>query len=275
MTKTKARSNQIQATSITMLVLGLLTLAASFLYDSSIAAFIGLGLTFWGALLLYIRPEGPDRETILKSAISPSFTTINQILEELGYNGDATYLPPKYFANPETTKICVTKQKYGNTPTPKQILQNENKPVARTSDFIVLAPSGTQLSKLLEEAMGKSFLQTDIQTLQQKLPKIFIEDLEIAENLEIETQSNFAMEKHNPSPTSATKNKTIRAKITKPAIELAFQEAQQEKSSISSPVISAIAIALTKATGKPVRVASSRTSEDGDIVEATYTVIEE
>lgn len=45
--------------------------------------------------------------------------------------------------------------------------------------------------------------------------------------------------------------------------------------SIISPVCSAIAIALTKASGKPVRMADIKSSDDGNIKEATYEVIED
>jgi dihydroorotase-like cyclic amidohydrolase len=67
------------------------------------------------------------------------------------------------------------------------------------------------------------------------------------------------------------KNAAIHAKITRPADGLAFKES----SSMDCPICSAIAIAITKATGKPVRIVDIKTSEDGDIVEADYMIIEE
>jgi hypothetical protein len=41
------------------------------------------------------------------------------------------------------------------------------------------------------------------------------------------------------------------------------------------PVCSAIAIAITKATGKPVRITDTKNSEDGNTIEASYEIIEE
>jgi hypothetical protein len=196
-TKTKAKISQVQAVSFIMLVAGLFVLIASFLSYSSIAAIIGLGLTFWGALLLYIRPEESTRKTLLEAAISPLLTTLNQIIQELGYNGDVTYLPPKYCANPETTKICVSQHKYASLPTPEQIQLYENQLLAVDLQVMILIPSGIELSRLLEKALGKSFIKIDLETLQQRLPKIFVEDLEIAENLEIQTQNDMTGKSDN------------------------------------------------------------------------------
>ena len=250
---------------MTMLLLGTISLIASISYNSSILAFIGLGLVFWGAVLLYIRPEEYTKKVLLEAALSPSLTTLNQIIRELGYRGDATYLPPKYFANPETTKIWISKNKDTSLPTPEQIQLYENQPVARTPQGMLLTPPGIQLSKLLEKSLGKSFIKTNLKNLQQNLPKLFIEDLEIAENLEIQAEDDM------------TKNTTIHAKITKPIYADTFTEAEEPSqitSSISCPICSAIACALTKATGKPIVMETNQTSEDGKIIEATYRVLE-
>jgi hypothetical protein len=250
---------------VTMLLLGMISLVASIDYNSSVLAFIGLGLVFWGAVLLYIRPEEYTKKVLLEAVLSPSLTTLNQMIRELGYRGDATYLPPKYFANPETTKIWISKNKDTSLPTPEQIQKYENQPVARTPQGMLLAPSGIQLSKLLEKSLGTSFIKTDLKNLQQNLPKLFVEDLEIAENLEIQAEDDM------------TKSTTIHAKITKPFYADTFKEAEnssQLAGSIGDPICSAIACALTKATGKPIVMETFQPSEDGKIIEATYRVLE-
>jgi hypothetical protein len=262
-----------------MLLLGTTSLLTSIIYDSSILAFIGLGLVFWGAILLYIRPEEYTGKTLLEAALSPSLTTLNQMIQEFGYKGDATYLPPKYFANPENTKICVSKYKYGSLPTPEQTQPYEDQPVARTKQGLLLTPPGIQLSKLLEKSLGKSFIQTDLESLQQNLPKLFIEDLEIAENLEIQSQNDMTEKKgDDPASVSQVKKTAIVARITKPTYGTIFKEAEepsQPAGLVGDPICSAIAIALTKATGKPVRIADIKSSEDGNIIEASYEIIEE
>jgi hypothetical protein len=271
-----------------MLLLGAISLIASINYNSSILAFIGLGLAFWGAILLYIKPEEYTRKTLLEAVLSPSLITLDQMIQELGYKGDATYLPPKYFTNPETTRIFVSNRElaeYTSFPTPEQIQPYEDQPLARTSQGLLLTPPGLELSKLLEKSLGKSFIKTDLKNLQQTLPKLFIEDLEIAENLELQTENDMTQRKED-DPAHSTRMKsasarmkctTVHAKITKPFYRTILKEAEgssQITSSIGCPVCSTIAIALTKATGKPVRITDTKSSEDGNTLEASYEILE-
>jgi len=264
---------------MTMLLLGTLSLIASIGYNSSILAFIGLGLVFWGAVLLYIRSEEYTKKGLLEAALSPSLTTLNQIIQELGYKGDAIYLPPKYFAIPETTKIYISKHKDTSLPTPEQVQKRENQPVARTMRGMLITPPGIQLSKLLEKSLGTSFIKTDLESLQQKLPKLFIENLEIAENLEIQAENDMTQRQEDyPASPTQMKSTTVHVKITKPIYGTIFKEAEEPSQitvSIGCPICSATAIAITKATGKPVRIVDTKRSEDGNIIEASYEIIEE
>jgi hypothetical protein len=267
-----------QALITVMLTLGAIALAVSVVSTSTILAFIGLGLIFWGALFLYIKPEEYTKKVILEAALSPSLTTLDQMLQELGYKGDTTYLPPKYFANPETTKVYISKRKHESLPTPEQVQKYEKHAVARTTRGILLSPPGVQLSKLLEKSLGTSFIRTDLKNLLQNLPKLFIEDLEIAENLELQVENGMISGKEDEPSFTQMKSTTIHAKITKPVYGTTFKEGEkpsQMASSIGCPVCSTIAIAVTKATGKPVRIVDTESSEDGSILEASYETLEE
>jgi hypothetical protein len=275
----RVRIKLVSSTIASMLLLGAISLAASIVYNSSILAFIGLGLIFWGAVLLYVKPEEYTRRNLLEAALSPPLTTLNQMIRELGYEGNATYLPPKYFTNTETTKVYISRIKHASLPTPEQNQLYENQPIGRAARGLLITPPGIELSKLMEKSLGTSFIRTDLKNLQQKLPKLFIEDLEIAENLEIERQ-NDPNEKKGDDQTSVTqkKNTTIHARITKPIYGNIFKEAensQQSSAPIDCPIRSAIAVALTKTTGKPVIIVENKSSEDGNIMEATYEIIEE
>jgi hypothetical protein len=276
--RAKFSLNPIGITILALLLLGAVSLTVSIGYDSSILAFIGLGLIFWGAVLLYIKPEQNVSKTLLEATLSPSLTTLDQMIQDLGYNGDATYLPPKYFANPDTTKIYISKYKHTSLPTPELIQPYENQTVTRTTQGLLTTPPGIQLAKLMEKSLGTTFIKTDLKDLEQKLPKIVIEDLEIAENIEIQEENNPTNGKEDPAVSSTqTKNIMINTKITKPIYKDVFKndDSSQIAGTIGSPVCSAIAIALTRATGKPVRITNTKSSEDGNTIEATYMIIEE
>lgn len=106
--------------AVTILLLGLIAFTLAIAYSSSIPAFIGLGLTFWGIILLYIQNEAYTKDTILDATTTSLLTTLNQTLQELEYRGKAIYLPPKYLNNPEDAKAYIPKQKQENSPHPNR-----------------------------------------------------------------------------------------------------------------------------------------------------------
>jgi len=274
-------------TSVTMLLLGAISLLGSIGYNSSSLAFVGLGLVFWGAILLYVRPEEYVRKVLLEAVLSTPLTTVYQMMRELGYNGDRTYLPPKYFTDPEITRVYISKYKRRRLPTPQQtqLYVYDNQPVAKAPLGILITPPGMQLSRLLEKSLGTSFTKTDLKDLKQNLPKLFIENLEIAENLELIAEDDIPPTKEDHSASligtkstrTRSKRTTIHAKITKPIYKTIFNEAEEPSqiaSSIGCPICSAIAIAIAKATRKPVRIRDIKSLEDNDTLEANYEILE-
>jgi hypothetical protein len=275
-----------------MLLLGVISLIASIGYDSSVLAFIGLGLVFWGAVLFYIRPEEYAEKVLLKAALSPPLTTLYQAILELGYKGEATYLPPKYFANQEITKVYVSKYKRSKLPTPETVQLIENQLMARTMQDILVTrpgmlvtPPGTELSKLFEKSLRSSFVEMGLEKLLQNLPKLFIESLEIAQNLELQEENDMTPKKEDDSASSTKmnskgaqkKHNIVRARITRPIFGILSEEAEEPSqiaSSISCPVCSALAIAITEASGKPVRIINTIRSEEGNILEVNYEILE-
>jgi hypothetical protein len=268
-----------------LLALGLTALAFSIIYTSSILAFIGLGLTFWGALTLYITTEEYVKQTLLDHTITPSLVALNQILTELKYQGKPIYLPPKYLKDFETTKIYIPKNKNTNLPTPEEIQQQENKTFLKNPEAALIIPPGLSLSKLFEKTLGTTFTKVDLEYLQQNLPKLFIEnleiaeDLEIAENLEIQTKPTRVAQKVADSiSVIQLKNDTIQVKITNSIYDGVCKEARTLThicGSIGCPICSAIACALAKATGKPITIDKEEQSQDGKTTRIQYHMVEE
>lgn len=104
-----------------MLFLGAASLIVSILYTSSILAFIGLGLTFWGALLLYIKPERYVRIDLLNSTTLSTLTTINQLIKESNPKGKAIYLPPRRLEEIKTGKAFIPYKKEIHIPPPEEV----------------------------------------------------------------------------------------------------------------------------------------------------------
>jgi len=258
-TRTKRKANLAKAATSALIGIGSLALLASIVYVSSILAFIGLGLIFWGALFLYIQPEEYTKKALLDATVIPSLSTLNQIIHELEYKGKAIYLPPEYLEDPEASKVYISKQKEGKLPEPELTLKSESHLFLQHPQGILLTPPGAQLSRLFEKRLDTNFTKTDLKYITQNMPKLLIGDLEIAENIEI-----------------ATENNKIKITITNST----FKEVHKENNKLSHiypyigcPLSSAIACALTKATGKPITIQNIQTSEDGKNIEATYQIL--
>lgn len=264
-----------RAASGAMLGLGVVTLLLAFFYNSMVSAFIGLALTFWGAVLLYARPEPYARQSVLDASVALPIGTINQMIQELDYRGDVVYLPPRYFENPENTKIYISKQRNMALPTPEQVQRHEDKLFARTIQGMLLTPPGAELTSLFEKKLETSFTKTDLKYLEQNLPKLLIDDLEIAEDVEIETSTSESTT--GPTDTDSlnrTKNSTVHVKIVTSTYNHICRETAQTSSRIGCPLCSAIACAIAKASGKPVTIDKTEIGEDDKTIETTYLVLE-
>jgi hypothetical protein len=252
------RFSMAVAASFVLLGLGVAALFASVIYESSVLAFIGLGLSFWGVVLLYVQDQDYVPKLLLEASVLPSFSTVDQMIQELGFRGDAIYLPPKYFEDPETTRIYVSRQEGSVLPRPEEIIKYENRLIVKNPQGLLLTAPGSELIKLFEKAMETSFTKVDLKYLQKNLPKLVIEDLEIAENLEVQAE-----------------NDTVRVTVTNSIFNETATEQSKTRacSKIGPPLCSAIACALTKATGEPIMIEKIQRSDDSRTIEATYRIV--
>ena len=256
----KNNLNLAKASGFITLALGAASLIASILYTSQILAFIGLGLIFWGAILTYIQTEDYVKGSLLPATSLSALETLNQIIEELGYKEKAIYLPPKYLADPETNKAYIPKSKESKLPTPEQTQGKENKLFLQNPQGIILTPPGSELTKLFEKILETNFTKVDLQYLQLNLPKLLIEELEIAQNLDITVESNKV---------NVTIENSAYQSLAKEAAKLS-----KLYESLGCPLSSAIACVLAKATGKPIVVKKQEINERSKTLSIEYLIIE-
>jgi hypothetical protein len=263
--KSRTETIQIQTTELTSFVLitaGTAALLTAVFSGSSILAFIGIGLIFWGTLFRYIRKEEYTKSKIVDAVANQQIDTINQMIDELNFQGKPLYLPPKYFTNPENVKVYISKKNEAELPTPEQIQNQESRIFVRKPRGILVTPPGLELVRLLEKNIATDLTRVDLQHLQLNMPKTFVEDLEIAKNLEIENENNqisvkieyFAERKRDEE-----KNK----------------KEEETQSAIESILSSAIACALAKTTGRPIIIIEKETSNNGKNEIIRYQIITE
>jgi ribosomal protein S17E len=285
----------VNAASWAMLAGGVGSIVVSFIYSSSALAFVGLGLTFWGVVLLYVRnrerPQGfyrsqkgnvrrehGERVRLFDVSAIPLLAILNQIVQELNYKGEAMYLPARYFQGARCGKIFIAKQKESSLPTQEQIQRNENRVFMKDPQGLLLMPLGTELARLFKEKFGADSTDANVQVLEQNLSKFFTEDLKIAEKMEVQITSKEVRRKIAAYVSLIqTKEDTISLRITNSIYKEIYREPAtlQLCGMIGATDVSAIVCVVADALGTAVKVERIELSQDGRVLEAICRIIDE
>jgi len=238
---------------LTLLAVGGASLAAATAYSSLIPAFIGLGLTFWGVLLLYIRPVRYIRKELLDSMAPNTLGALRQLVNEMGYRGKGVYLPPRTLREHGTSTLVIPRSYELEVPTVKRLVE----PTAPLSDpaGLVLTPPGLGLARLIQKELGRDLSTADLGYLANNLPKVIIEDLEMADDVEIEPSGDRVL-----------------VRLKRPLLTVRTGEKAELEELDYLP--SAIACILTWTTGKPITIENLTISKDGQITEARFRILE-
>jgi hypothetical protein len=221
-----------------MLGVGSTLIATSLFYGSSLSAIMGLALTFWGAILLYVVPTEHVPLELLNAVAASNMVNVEKVLSELEMKGNGVYLSPKYLKDFESSLVFIPKETGNRLPPSQEV--DAGKLHSGNLNGVFLTPPGLALSKLFEKELGMSFTKTDFNVLKKELPRLLIEDLEIAQDVEVESQGNIITIEATNSIFNKLCDETRKLEKTHAAVGCVFS--------------SALACAIAKATGKPVVV---------------------
>jgi len=248
-----------------LLAIGALTLAGSVVNTSTVLAFIGLGLTFWGALFLFARPVKFVKSTLLDSTAISSYTTIDRMIRDLNYKGKPIYIPPypkeaylpEYLKGLKEMIVFIPAEDIVAMPTIEEMAKKQF--ILENPKGICIAPPGYGLVSLFERELKTEFTQISIDELYNSLPTIIVNNLELAEEFEINPEKDL-----------------IHVKIVNSVYNDLYANEQNIKSihSIGCPLTSAIACALAKTTGKLIVVVKDLISPDSKTIEIWYQTLE-
>lgn len=246
-----------QITIFVMLTIGVGLVIVSAFYSSSFLAILGVAIAFWGLILFYITPVKHVPLTFLDASASSNADNIERILSEFDLAEKGVYLPPKNLRDIESGLIFIPKTPRIGLPTPEEITE---KLCSKQKDSAFLTPPGLGLSRLFEKELGTSFVKIDFKHLQLVLPKILIEGLEIAENVEIHAQDN-----------------TITVEITGSILDSVCQATNNQlrtHAQVGCLLSSALACVLAKVTGKPISIRNETVDPKTKITKIDYNIME-
>jgi hypothetical protein len=226
-------------------------------YSSYVLAFIGLGLTFWGTLFVYIKFTKYVKLELLTAASSSSLSNIERILIATDTYEKGIYLPPKNLQDHASSLVFIPSEPNQTLPASVETTRRgfQSGPPAG----LLITPPGLALSKLFEKHLGKSFTETKLEYLHTLLPKL-LEELEITKNTTVQTEDN-----------------TVIIEMENHIFEALCEETKKLKrthETVGCPLSSALACMLAKATGKPVTIEKEETTTD-ETTSLEYKILED
>jgi hypothetical protein len=222
-----------------LLAIGFLLVGLAIYYSHNVSAFLGMALTFWGALLLYVRPTQFIKKEILDHSVTEPAQNITRLLTELEYEGDPIYISPGTLWGMNNTVLWIPKNRETPAPTDEQLSNQQT--IISEPDGLVFIPPGMSLSRLIEETLNTNFSTTDLDYLAFNLERALVEGLEMAES--------FTMETDNPMI-----RVEIKGSIFNDLIRESISDERNHK--IGDTLNSAIASILARTTRKPVTIES-------------------
>ncbi len=255
----KPKKSPYKMPAIAMLTLAIVLIIISAFNSSSFAAILGVTLAFWGIILLYISPVKHVPLTMLNATYDTS--NIERLLTYMNITLKGVYLPPKNLPNidsnividsslvfiPETSQTIV--------PLPEEV----TKLLTPRKDGLLLIPPGMNLCKLFEHELGGPFEKIDLAHLQTLLPKLLMEDLKIAEKVEIDLEANI-----------------VTVKVTKSILYETCEATQKQPRThtlVGCLLSSAIACALAKASGQPITILQEKQNPETKTTQTDYEIL--
>jgi len=256
----KARHISSWKIGIVFAVPGALSLIFAILNDSQSLAFIGLGLTFWGALFFFVRPIRYVKSSLLDSTAMSLYSTIDRIVKDLKYKGTLAsyYIPPypKDVYLPEHLRglkdMIVFISADRNADMPSIVEVAESKFLFENPRGICVAPPGLGLLIQFEKELRIDITRLELSELCESLPPLLLENFQLAKEIEMKTEKN-----------------QVHLKIVDSIYKNLYSREENLKSIhfLGCPLVSAMACAIAKTTGKLVKIHRDRISPDGQTIE--------
>jgi len=243
-----------------LIISGIICLLFSVINPSILLGYVGLGLIFWGTLLIFIRSEKYVKHDILIKSVGPSLNQINQMINNFNFDKKSVYLPPT-ISNLKNCKVLLFKQRINFENNLSDQIRNIQK-IINQPEILLLEPKGKDLLGSLEEKIKDDFINIDLTYVEKNLSKLIIDNYELCEKITINTYNN----------SESTK---IYIKIHNSIFNELYETIFRSSTTIFDPcpLVSAIGCMLSKVTGNPVIINNLIFSKHNQIIEIHYETI--
>jgi hypothetical protein len=239
-----------------LLLAGILSFVSAVFANSQILAFIGLGLTFWGALFFLITPLRYVEGSLLGTTAVSSYKTMNRMIKNLKLMDHGYHVPPfpenaylpDHLKGLKEIVVFVPESNDAETPSIEEMA--EGKFLLENPKGILVVPPGSGLLSRIEDDFKIDFTKMSVTDLCEILPRFILENLGLAEEMELSFQEE-----------------RLDVKVAGSLYKGLYSDEAILRSVriLGCPIISAVACALAKATGKFVAVQNLQVLTNGQV----------
>jgi hypothetical protein len=239
---------------------GAASLALAYFTSSVAMTLAGLGLAFWGAIFLYISPFKYVPENVLGSLSLSTIKSIDKLLASMNYTGRTIFLHPKHLKGLTQGYVFIPHESSGPSylPNDKQLVEERTMYKDPKGMFLVAPSQG--LVDLVEKELDINLATVDLPYLKENLAKILVNNLRVIDSIAIEEHPDFILV--NVGGDSA-------AKLCK-----SVSKETSIGDHFGCPLCSALALMISKVTGRPVTIHEMRPNDIDGIITTTYRTLE-
>jgi len=262
----KKRGITSNKVAVFFLIPGTASLILSVILNQQVLSFIGLGLTFWGALFLFVKPVKYVKGSLLDSTAIASYSTLDRMLTDLDYKGRGYYIPPypkeaflpQYLRGLKDMVVFLSADGGPEMPSIDEIAKKRF--ILENPKGICVSPPGMGLLSQFEREIGRTIDGIELSELCQTLPQVVLMNLQLAKELEIKPES-----------------KGVRLTVVNSVYKKLYWKEQELQSVLllGCPLVSAVACALAKSTGKILTISESNVSAKGEKISVFYLFVED
>lgn len=224
------------------LAVGILLLFYALLSGLQIAAFIGLGLAFWGALFSLARNGRYVESSLADSTAKSEYLTFDRLIGDLKFKAQGYYLPayaqdvniPDYLKSLREPVVFISENFDGKPPIDE--LASGKFLSEKANGVFVTAPGGGLMTQM-ERRLQIDFSKFSVEELSDVLPRSIVEMLNVAKS------ANFSVLADGVGfeATGVLYQSLYRADPPMKSVSV-----------LGCPLVSAVASSLAKTTGKTV-----------------------
>lgn len=250
------KSTLSRAVPLMFLTVGLSVIGLSIFYDSVISLLAGLGLAFWGSSLIFVSAGSYIKKEVAEATSLYYIDSFSNVIDKIEPITGTVYLPSSNSKCLGVNKVYnIENEMEGHLNFADAQKEHFESTVAR----LMKAPA-SDLLMLFERAAGRKFENSDYSFFERALPKLLVEELDIAQSARVERIGNI-----------------VNVKIENPIDHALYAEARLHSrllNSIGTPLSSSIACALANCTRKHVLIKNHAISEDGKNLEIDYLLLD-